>query len=82
MTRTVGLLSANCSTDLMLRYPHNAGAAVALFGAMQLGLGAVVGLLADGTPFGMGVTIAITGALCFVGRRLVLRWHGRPVRGD
>ncbi|MBN3726428.1 Bcr/CflA family multidrug efflux MFS transporter [Burkholderia sp. Ac-20379] len=82
----IGLLSANCSTDLMLRYPHNAGAAAALFGAMQLGLGAVasavVGLLADGTPFGMGVTIAITGALCFVGRRFVLRWHGRPVRGD
>ncbi|MGS1038769.1 Bcr/CflA family multidrug efflux MFS transporter [Burkholderia glumae] len=82
----IGLLSANCSTDLMHRYPHNAGAAAAVFGAMQLGLGAVasavVGLLADGTPFCMGVTIAITGALCLMGRRLVLRWHGRPVRGD
>lgn len=32
----IGLLSANCSTDLMHRYPHNAGAAAAVFGAMQL----------------------------------------------
>ena len=47
----VGILSANCTTDLMHRYPHNAGA-----------------------------TIGVTGVLCFVGRYLVLRWHGRPVK--
>ncbi|WDD93285.1 Bcr/CflA family multidrug efflux MFS transporter [Burkholderia sp. FERM BP-3421] len=82
----VGILSANCTTDLMQRYPHNAGAAAAVFGAMQLALGAVasvaIGALADGTPFGMGVTIGVIGVLCFGGRTLVLRWHGRPVRGD
>ncbi len=36
----VGLLSANCTTELMHRYPKNAGAAAAVFGAMQLALGA------------------------------------------
>jgi len=80
----VGILSANCTTDLMHRYPHNAGASAALFGAMQLALGAVasvaIGVLANGTPFGMGVTIGTTGVLCFVGRGLVLRWHGHPVK--
>lgn len=80
----VGLLSANCTTDLMHRYPHNAGAAAAVFGAVQLSLGALsslaVGLFHDGTPHGMGIVIAITGVLTFVGRTLVLRWHGTPVR--
>ena len=79
----VGVLSANCTTDLMHRYPHNAGAAAAVFGAMQLALGALaslaVGLWHDDSPQGMGVTIAVAGALCYVGRRLVIRWHGRPV---
>ncbi len=79
----VGVLSANCTTDLMHRYPLNAGAAAAVFGAMQLGLGALaslaVGLWHDGSPRGMGVTIAVAGSLCYVGRVLVVRWHGRPV---
>jgi DHA1 family bicyclomycin/chloramphenicol resistance-like MFS transporter len=81
----VGLLSANCTTDLMHRYPHNAGAAAAVFGAVQLTLGALaslaIGLLHDGTPHGMGIVIAVTGMLTFVGRTLVLRWHEVPVRG-
>jgi DHA1 family bicyclomycin/chloramphenicol resistance-like MFS transporter len=80
----VGLLSANCTTDLMHRYPHNAGAAAAVFGAVQLSLGALaslaVGVLSDGTPKGMGITIAVTGALCYVGRVLVVRWHRLPAR--
>jgi DHA1 family bicyclomycin/chloramphenicol resistance-like MFS transporter len=82
---TVGVLSANCTTDLMHRYPHNAGAAAAIFGAMQLGLGGIasvaVGVLNNGTPRAMGITIGATGALCFIGRSLVVRWHGLPVRG-
>jgi MFS transporter, DHA1 family, multidrug resistance protein len=82
---TVGVLSANCTTDLMHRYPHNAGAAAAIFGAMQLGLGGlaslVVGALNNGTPRAMGITIFATGALCYLGRSLVMRWHGLPVPG-
>jgi DHA1 family bicyclomycin/chloramphenicol resistance-like MFS transporter len=80
----VGLLSANCTTDLMHRYPHNAGAAAALFGAVQLALGALaslaVGLFHDGTPNGMGIVIGVSGLLTFAGRTLVLRWHGKPAR--
>ncbi|HTI16366.1 MAG TPA: Bcr/CflA family multidrug efflux MFS transporter [Trinickia sp.] len=81
----VGVLTANCTTDLMHRYPHNAGAAAALFGAAQLALGALasllVGALQDGTPRAMGLTIAATGGLCFIGRMVVLRWHALPARG-
>ncbi|MGH8781317.1 Bcr/CflA family multidrug efflux MFS transporter [Paraburkholderia sp.] len=79
----VGVLSANCATDLMHRYPHNAGAAAAVFGAMQLALGAlasvVVGLWHDTTPVGMGFTIGTAGVLCYVGRMLIVRWHDRPL---
>jgi DHA1 family bicyclomycin/chloramphenicol resistance-like MFS transporter len=81
----VGVLTANCTTDLMHRYPRNAGAAAALFGAAQLALGALasllVGALHDGTPKGLGLTIAITGVLCYVGRTIVLRWYALPARG-
>jgi DHA1 family bicyclomycin/chloramphenicol resistance-like MFS transporter len=76
----VGLLSANCTTDLMHRYPVNAGAAAAVFGAVQLALGALsslaVGLWQDGSPKGMGVVVGVAGSLCYVGRILVVRWHG------
>jgi MFS transporter, DHA1 family, multidrug resistance protein len=82
----LGLLSANCTTDLMHRYPHHAGAAAALFGAVQLALGAlasvVVGWLSNGTPAGMGITIGLSGALCLLGRSLMLRWQNRAVTGD
>jgi MFS transporter, DHA1 family, multidrug resistance protein len=81
---SVGLLSANCTTDLMHRYPRNAGAAAALFGAMQLTMGALssiaIGVLHDGTPRGMGIVIGLCGLLTFAGRTMVLRWHGRPAR--
>ncbi|CAH2787709.1 MAG: Multidrug resistance transporter, Bcr/CflA family [uncultured Caballeronia sp.] len=81
----VGLLLVNCTTDLMHRYPHNAGAA-AVFGAVQLALGALasvaVGMFHDGTPQGMGIVIGMTGVLTFVGRTLVLRWPGTPVRAS
>ncbi|TDN68729.1 Bcr/CflA family multidrug efflux MFS transporter [Paraburkholderia sp. BL10I2N1] len=81
----VGVLAADCTTELMHRYPRNAGAAAAVFGAMQLALGAVasvaVGLWQGGTPKGMGATIGVTGLLCYVGRWLVIRWHGRPLPG-
>jgi MFS transporter, DHA1 family, multidrug resistance protein len=77
----VGLLSANCTTDLMHRYPVNAGAAAAVFGAVQLALGALssfaVGLWQDNSPKGMGVVVGVAGVLCYVGRILVVRWHAR-----
>jgi DHA1 family bicyclomycin/chloramphenicol resistance-like MFS transporter len=79
----VGVLSANCTTHLMHRYPMNAGAAAAVFGAVQLALGALsslaVGLWQDGSPKGMGVTVGVTGVLCYVGRMLVIRWRAAKV---
>lgn len=72
----VGLLSANCTTELMHRYPRNAGAAAAVFGAMQLSLGALsslaVGLFHDVSPHGMEIVIGVCGVLTFAGRTLVL----------
>jgi len=51
-----------------------------------LALGALasvaVGMFHDGTPQGMGIVIGVTGVLTFVGRTLVLRWHGTPVRAS
>ncbi|CCD35344.1 Bicyclomycin resistance protein [Candidatus Paraburkholderia kirkii UZHbot1] len=80
----VGLLSANCTTELMHRYPRNAGAAAAVFGAMQLGLGALsslaVGFFHDVSPHGMGIVIGVCGVLTFAGRTLVLRSHAAPVK--
>ena len=77
----VGLLSANCVTDLMSRYPDNAGAAAALFGATQLAFGAlasfVVGLFPGISPAGMGWTIGASGVLGYVGKVLIVRGHGR-----
>ncbi|MDE1183466.1 Bcr/CflA family multidrug efflux MFS transporter [Paraburkholderia sp.] len=79
----VGVLSANCTTELMHRYPMNAGAAAAVFGAVQLSLGAVssmaVGIWTDGSPFGMGVVVGGAGVLCLAGRGLVLRAHRKGV---
>ncbi|MDR5736315.1 MULTISPECIES: Bcr/CflA family multidrug efflux MFS transporter [unclassified Caballeronia] len=80
----VGLLSANCTTELMHRYPRNAGAAAAVFGAMQLALGALaslaVGLFHDVSPHGMGIVIGVCGVLTFAGRTLVMRSHAAPAR--
>ncbi|KAG0165059.1 hypothetical protein DFQ30_009030 [Apophysomyces sp. BC1015] len=79
----VGVLGANCTTDLMHRYPRNAGAAAAVFGAMQLALGALsslaVGALQDGSPRAMGIVIGGCGIAAYVGYRLVARSHRQPV---
>jgi DHA1 family bicyclomycin/chloramphenicol resistance-like MFS transporter len=81
----VGLLGANCATDLMYRYPKNAGAAAAVFGAAQLGLGAfasaVVGWFPGVSPLGMGLTIGTCGVLTWVGRAVVVKWHAHPAPG-
>ena len=80
----VGVLGANCTTDLMHRYPRNAGAAAAVFGAMQLALGGVsslaIGALHDGTPRSMGIVIGTCGVLAYVGRMVIVKWHEAPVR--
>jgi MFS transporter, DHA1 family, multidrug resistance protein len=82
----VGVLSADCTTEIMHRYPNNTGAAAALFGAAQLALGALsslaVGLLQDpsGSPRAMAIVIGGCGLICYAGRIAILRWHRLPAR--
>jgi DHA1 family bicyclomycin/chloramphenicol resistance-like MFS transporter len=72
-----GVIGANCMNDMMHRYPGRSGAAAALFGACQFGLGSLgslaVGVLNDGTPHAMGVVIGTGGTLAFAGFMLIRR---------
>ena len=64
-----GLLGANCVGLLMARYPANAGAAAALFGAAQFGFGmlasATVSLRHDqtGRPMAWAIVTAASASL-------------------
>lgn len=77
----VGVLTSNCMTDLMSRYPNNAGAAAALFGAVQLAVGAlasfIVGQFSGASPAGIGYIIGVTGVIGYVGKMLIVRVHAR-----
>jgi DHA1 family bicyclomycin/chloramphenicol resistance-like MFS transporter len=66
-----GFIVANSIAGVLGFFPARAGAASALVGAMQYGMGiagsALVGAFADGTPWPMGWVIALSGigsALC------------------
>ena len=60
-----GLISANAVAGALAEYPEQAGAVSALFGTIQYGTGilgsALVGVLADGTPWPMGLVVALAG---------------------
>jgi DHA1 family bicyclomycin/chloramphenicol resistance-like MFS transporter len=60
-----GLVAANAIAGALAGYPKQAGAVSALFGAMQYGGGitgsALVGVLADGTAWPMGLVVAVGG---------------------
>ncbi len=60
-----GLISANAVAGALAEHPDQAGAVSALFGTIQYGTGilgsALVGVLADGTPWPMGLTVGIAG---------------------
>lgn len=72
-----GLLGANCVGLLMARYPQNAGAAAALFGAAQFGFGmltsAGVSFSHDGSGRPMAWAIVIASALSVSGYLLFRR---------
>jgi DHA1 family bicyclomycin/chloramphenicol resistance-like MFS transporter len=72
-----GLLGANCVGLLMARYPQNAGAAAALFGASQFGLGmlasAAVSYHHDGSGRPMAWAILATSAASLAGYLLFRR---------
>lgn len=72
-----GLLGANCVGLLMARYPQNAGAAAALFGSSQFGLGmwasAAVSYHHDGSGRPMAWTIVAAMAASLAGYLLYRR---------
>lgn len=74
---TVAVLGANCVTELMHRYSSAAGAAAALFGALQFltgsVIGSLVGVFSTGTPASMGLLIGACGALAYGGICLITR---------
>ena len=61
----LGFIVANSVAGALVAFPHKAGAASALVGAMQYGTGvvtaAMVGWFADGTPWTMGWIIGLGG---------------------
>ncbi len=77
----LGFIVANSVAGALTAFPHKAGAASALVGAMQYGSGiftaALVGWFADGTPWAMGWIIG----LCGVGTLLSGMLLVRPSRG-
>ncbi|WGF89561.1 Bcr/CflA family multidrug efflux MFS transporter [Marinivivus vitaminiproducens] len=75
-----GFILANSIAGALSDFPERAGAVSALVGALQYGSGiigsALVGTLADGTPWPMGGVIA----LCGLGSMLCARTVARPDR--
>lgn len=73
-----GFVVANSIAGALGCFPHRAGATSALVGAMQYGTGifssALVGALADGTPWPMGLVIGVAG----IGSMLCARFMVPP----
>lgn len=69
----VGMVGGNAIAGMLDLYPRNAGAASALFGVAQYGLGAaagaVVGALYAGTPVAMGGVMAVAGVGAYASYR-------------
>jgi MFS transporter, DHA1 family, multidrug resistance protein len=80
-TSMSGLIVANSVAGALAAFPHKAGAASALVGAMHYGSGvlgaAMVGWFADGTPWTMGWIVGLGGVGTFVTARLLVR-SARP----
>jgi len=76
-TSTLGMLLPNSSALALLTQHRNVGAAAALLGVLQFGLGAAaamgVGALEDGTAHPMGLVIGLCGLGAFLARRLLVR---------
>lgn len=70
-----GLIVANSLAGALAAWPDRAGAASALVGAIQYGSGIIgsglVGLLADGTPWPLGLVVALAGLGSFAATRLL-----------
>ncbi|BCG47226.1 Multidrug resistance transporter, Bcr/CflA family [Citrifermentans bremense] len=76
---TTGLIVANSITGALTDFPQRAGAVSALTGAVQYGSGifgsGLVGLWGDGTPWPLGLVVALSGVGCLLSTVLLL--HSR-----
>jgi MFS transporter, DHA1 family, multidrug resistance protein len=76
-TSMSGLIVANSVAGALAAFPHKAGTASALVGAVHYGIGvlgaAMVGWFADGTPWTMGWIIGLGGVGTFVSAILLVR---------
>jgi DHA1 family bicyclomycin/chloramphenicol resistance-like MFS transporter len=74
---TTGFIIANSIAGALSGFPNQAGAASALVGAIHYGSGilgsALVGLLADGTPWPLGLMMAVSGIGAFICAKLITR---------
>ena len=59
-----GMVSANCNAVLMQRFPRNAGAAAALFGATRVLFGAIGGILLSITTSGTPLALCLAMFFC------------------
>lgn len=78
---TTGFIVANSITGALADFPQRAGAVSALTGAVQYGSGifgsGLVGLWADGTPWPLGLVIAMSGIGCLLSMLLLLPKRGQ-----
>jgi DHA1 family bicyclomycin/chloramphenicol resistance-like MFS transporter len=76
LASTTGLVVANSITGALADFPQQTGAVSALTGAVQYGCGVfgsgLVGLLADGTPWPLGLVAAISGIGCLMSMLLLI----------
>lgn len=82
----VGLVSPNATAAAMQGFPHMAGQAAALSGAINFVLGAaagwLIGFVHDGTAAPMGIAIALSGAAAFLVHRLMIKGIDQPRSSD
>ena len=73
----LGFVVANSVAGALAAFPHRAGAASALLGAMHYGAGmlgtAMVGWFADGTPWTMGWIVGAGGVGSLLAAMLLVR---------
>lgn len=76
-----GFIVANAIAGALQDFPHRAGSVSALVGATQYGSGvigsALVGLLSDGTPWSLGLVVALAGMGSLISAVAVVKTHRR-----
>lgn len=83
---SIGFIAPNTAALAMANYPDSAGAASALIGLLQFGIGGIVaplaGVAGDETAIPMAVMIACLGIGALVTSRILTRIPSYPVPGD